>query len=207
MKFYLNQISKQIFLVKNLNKELFKEDFDNEQLEIFLKNKISFDTKTKTGLIGSIYKRELKSQEKLLFFNNYNLNFLDALISAKYIINNKIFHSKSYSRRGNCNSYSISYVEKNIKKYAEIEYFIELNNKCYAYITKFNLKANPEKFLPPSTGFFYEIVKKHIFNYYKIIEISNSTDIIECDLIKNRCIVVNNKEFFITELEYEFEHD
>ena len=49
---------------------------------------------------------------------------------------NKMFHSKKYSRRGNSNSYSISYLLDNEINYGDIEYFLEINNNFYAFITK-----------------------------------------------------------------------
>ena len=47
-----------------------------------------------------------------------------------------MFHSKKYSRRGNSNSYSISYLLDNEINYGGIEYFLEINNNFYAFITK-----------------------------------------------------------------------
>ena len=61
----------------------------------------------------------------------FNLNESEALISDRLFLNNKTFHSKIYSRRGECNSYSVSFEENTVLKYAEIEYFLEINGSCY----------------------------------------------------------------------------
>ena len=55
--------------------------------------------------------------------------------------------------KGDCNSYSVSFLENNIIKYAEIEYFLEINNKCYAFV-KLHTQKDSLKALPGSSGFF-----------------------------------------------------
>jgi hypothetical protein len=52
------------------------------------------------------------------------------------------------------------------------------------------------------------MVKKYFFHFFKAIKYSNNNDIIECESILNRCIIIENKkDIFLTELKYEFEHD
>ena len=52
------------------------------------------------------------------------------------------------------------------------------------------------------------MAKKYFSYFFKAIRYSNNIDIIECESILNRCIIIENKDdIFLTELKYEFEHD
>ena len=62
--------------------------------------------------------------------------------------------------------------------------------------------------MPQSSGIFYNFVKKYFDKYYKLIQYTQIKHIINVDCIQNKCILIDNKKnFFLTELEYEFEHD
>jgi hypothetical protein len=86
-------------------------------------------------------------------------------------------------------------------------YFLEINGSCYAYINLLTQKDSL-KTLPVSSGFFYNIVCKYFSYFFKVIENSNEFDLIECEKINSRFILINNtQDIFLTELHYEFEHD
>jgi hypothetical protein len=138
--------------------------------------------------------------------DNFNLKCHEAVISDRIFLNNKTFHSLSYSRRGETNSYSISYKTNDEIKYADIEYFLEINNKFYALINIHNVITN--SVLPESTGYFYDIVRKYFSNFFKVIQFSSDYEVIDCECILNKCIIINStNDIFLTELKYEFEHD
>ena len=57
---------------------------------------------------------------------------------------------------------------------------------------------------------FYDFVLKQLKNYYKLIQKSQFIiyDIIDCKSIQKKCIIIESeKNEFITEMSYEFEHD
>ena len=203
---FINQITNHIFLFKSLPNLLKKTPSENNNLNAFISKKFNVNINDKNNsLIGGLL-RNLNNEESYLLKFNFNINNKDALISERFQMNNKILHSKSYKRRGNSNSYSISYLLDNELKYADIEYFLEIDNKYYAFITRQTLINN--YILPESTGFFYDMAKKYFSYFFKAIRYSNNIDIIECESILNRCIIIENKDdIFLTELKYEFEHD
>jgi hypothetical protein len=203
---FINQITNHIFLFKSLPNLLKKTPSENNNLNAFISKKFNVNINDKNNsLIGGLL-RNLNNEESYLLKFNFNINNKDALISERFQMNNKILHSKSYKRKGNSNSYSISYLLDNELKYADIEYFLEIDNKYYAFITRHTLINN--YILPESTGFFYDMAKKYFSYFFKAIRYSNNIDIIECESILNRCIIIENKDdIFLTELKYEFEHD
>ena len=92
-------------------------------------------------------------------------------------------------------------------KYADIEYYLEINNKYFAFINLHN-KKDSLSILPESSGYFYNIVRSYFSEFYKVIEFTNEFNLIEAGSIINKCIIINNNEYiFLTELSYEFEHD
>lgn len=206
-KGYINQISSQIFLYKDIKLKFEEITIRDPNLAHFLSNKLSLNNNKETTIFGTIQNILVDNRERKIFLEKFNLDVNYVLKSDRLYIKNKLYHSKSYSRKGKSNSYSISYEINNIKYYADIEYFLEINNKIYAFIKKHNIISNLDV-LPISTGFFYETVKKYIFNYFKIIEYTENFDIIEISSIHNRCVIVDNKKnLFVSEITYEFEHD
>jgi len=102
-----------------------------------------------------------------------------------------------------------SVTKKITKKYGIIEHFIEHNENFYAFIKK--LKIKEELSLPVSSGIFNEFVQGELMKkYYRLLV--KSTDfffyLIHCKSIEKRCMIVSNeKNDFITEIAYEYEHD
>lgn len=160
-----------------------------------------------TRLVGRAERKSLNEIEKLLLNTIVSLKTNYAIMSERAYCNKRLFHSKSYNRKGNSNSYTISYLDDLKKSYGDIEYFLQIGNKILAVVTKHEILEN-NNFLPDSCGFFFEIVSKYIFNYFQLIKFTNSLNIINVNSIKNRCIIIETEDkTFITELEYEFEHD
>jgi len=125
-KGFLNQITKQLFLFKNLRDNIHAESFLNDELRQFILKKLDNIENNRSELIGTANKRNLNLREKDLLYKNFNLDYNCAVISDRAKIEGKIFHSKLYSRKGACNSYSVSYIKNNRISYCDIEYFIEL---------------------------------------------------------------------------------
>jgi hypothetical protein len=208
-KGFIDQISKQIFLFKNLQGTFNDTNFNNNVLYEFIERKMHLKrNELETRLYGKLEKIKTNKLEEELLSKIYNLRCKIAVKSDRAFSKKRLFHSKSYNRKGNCNSYSVSYSEDENVFYGDIEYFLETSNKIFAFLNKHNLKKNPDTILPPSTGFFYNIVKNNIFNYYKVIEFSKDVHLINIECIRNRCIIIKIEEIIlITELEYEFEHN
>lgn len=176
-------------------------------LSDFLNKKLLTKKYSGTNMIGKLKRKDMPEEIAKLIFDKLELKVNNILTSDRFILNNRIFHSKSYLQKGNCNSYTVSYKQNNTIKYGDIEYFVEINNQYYAIIRKHSLKVNVFDLLPESSGYFFEMAKKYFSKYFKIIEYSNQIDLIDCFCIKDRCIIIQNKELYLTELEYEFEHD
>jgi len=205
-KGFVNQISNQIFIYKQLPTLITQHKFNNNFLGEFVCKKMNVITSKKQGLIGTIKKKNFSCEIKNILEDNFNLKCHEAVISDRIFLNNKTFHSLSYSRRGETNSYSISYKTNDEIKYADIEYFLEINNKFYALINIHNVITN--SVLPESTGYFYDIVRKYFSNFFKVIQFSSDYEVIDCECILNKCIIINStNDIFLTELKYEFEHD
>lgn len=206
-KGYINQLTKQLFICKDLINRINENKFENEEILNFV-NKIYKVDKNKriNHIIGSVQKRKINQNENQLL-KIYD-NSKDVLIGDKVIINSRIFHSKRYKRKGEYDSYSISYSKDSIINYGQIEYFIEVNNRLYAYVSLYEIDNNYEQFLPQSSGVFFSFVNQYFKHYFKIIKTSCLADIIDCSTILNRCIIIKNEDImFITEIVNDFEHD
>jgi hypothetical protein len=208
---YLNQLSKQIFLSKEIGNKITNEYFQNDILlarinQIFNKShKIRID-----HLLGSIQKRKPNEKEKKIFNDKYNLNLSskEVLIGERLVIKKRLFYSKLYKKKGQYDSFSVCYNEGDNLLYGQIEYFIEIESKFYAYINLIQIKDNLEEILPKSHGIFYTFVKKFFISFFQPIDFTKSFDLIDCSSIENRCIIINNQDLmFITRLLYEYEHD
>lgn len=213
---YIDQISRQIFLFKHISSSLKKENFENDSIKEFLGARFqSFEHNSnkinKYALIGTLEKRQMNCLEKNLLSSYSAINFNSVLICDRIKLKSRIFHSISYSRKGNCDSYTISYTNENLIKYGQINYFLEYNGHLYAAIQVLKIKDCIRHILPSSTGYIYETIKDYLFEkYYKIIdhELEKELALINVDCIQNRCLLITSPEFtFITELKYEFEHD
>ena len=209
---YINQIGKQLFLSKDLKDRLNENEFENEELLGFIRNRLEikdYASKEIICLLGTVNKKKLSSNEKIFLENKFQIMDEYGFYGDRLSIKNKVYHSKNYSRKGKSNSYSVSYLEKNKKNYCDIEYFFEIEGKFYAKVTKHEIFDEIKQFLPNSHGYFYDRVINVFQKYFKIIDNSNNFDFINCENILNRCIITNNNNNlkFITELAYEFEHD
>lgn len=207
---FINQLTKQIFLCKELPTKLNENNFSNlELLDLISSISCLKSSDSKSNrLIGTVKKRKLFDFKLKIIKYEFKLDSNEALIGVKLFAKGKTYHSKMYSRKANCNSYTISYLTNNEKCYGEIDYILEINSDIYACINKFSLELNLRDFSPKSYGFFYDIVNNNIDRYFKLVMFSNEIEIIKIDCILNKCIVINNNgHLILSELVYEFEHD
>ena len=152
---FLNQISKQIFLFKDLAINIEQTNFMNKNLNELIKKKSCFNGFNQSHINNNFCLKLLSTFEKNILKDKFEILSDKAFIGEKIFINNKIFHSKSYSRKGKTNSFSISFSEKSkTKQFAEILHFLKINETLYAFIQKFETFTNLNEILPNSTGFF-----------------------------------------------------
>ena len=113
----------------------------------------------------------MNNLEKRLISNQTDLIYDNLLVSDKIKLDNRIFHSKKYSRKGNCDSYSISFNYNSLIKYGQIDYFFEYNNEVYAVIQVFKIKPSISDILPGSSGDIYNLIKENnlLDKYFKLV--------------------------------------
>lgn len=115
-------------------------------------------------------------------------------------INNKIFHSLLYSRKGKTNSYTICY---NQNKYANILYFFIFEGKIFAFIENLEVETNIRSIFDSVEKRFIKYVNiKKFEKFYKIIRAwSYNQDIICVKDITCKSILVRTKEhIYVTNL-------
>jgi len=207
---FINQISSQLFLYKNMRTKFSEIIFRNEKLKDHLEKHLNlYKNENDTRLTGTIERRNFNENDKLLFDSLFRIEMENILMSDRAYCNKILFHSYSYKRKGNCNSYTISYIENDLMFYGDIQYFFKHNNAIYALILNHEVADISTYKMLPSSSFFYNVTTNHLKRYYKLIKKYNSFKyIINVDIIKSKCMVIDNKiERFITELELEYEHD
>ena len=206
---YLNQIDQQIFSSKCIQKEIKSEKFKSSVLYQFNSKHFHLGETSYSELLGTRISRNLTQLEITLFRANFKLNLESAVTGDRAKFQGRIFHSIKYSRKGNLNSYTVSYIKNGKKKFGKIEYFIEKNENFYAFIKK--LKIKEDLALPKSSGVFDEFIHGDLMkSYYKLLVKTSDFffDFINCKSIEKRCLIVSNeKNDFITEISYEYEHD
>lgn len=181
-------------------------EFKNEDLKYFRENTIN-KSKIETGILNPFTKTLSLEVQEILHIR-FSMNVTNVISGSRYTKNNFLLHSKSYSKKKASNSYTISFSDNNETKFGEILEFFEINKKIYAHVNIFKIcKSN----LPLSNSYFYNIIKnKGLFDrYYTRINTSDiKTDIILCENIRHKCIVVKSTYGeYCTEVKYEFEHD
>jgi hypothetical protein len=161
-------------------------------------------------LIGSLEKRRLNESEIILFKEKHEINIQYAVTSKRIYTNNKVYHSSSYKRKGESDSFTISYTNnKKKEKFAQIIEFIQHSKKFYAIAIKIKIIKN-DPIINLKSGFFNNILKSNnLFSrFFKLIEVTDEKCLIDCTSFRNRCIIVNNNEqLYLTKINCDFEHD
>lgn len=156
------------------------------------------------------------AQEFYLVFNKVFGHFPDATLKcySRYIYGVINYHSLSYSRRQNSNSYSVCVQDKTnplklVICYGEILFFFYVKNepffffkRCINSTHKFSSLVKPIGKVP-NWNFYID-------KYYKIIQHSTSQLIIfPCSFILYKCIFIRLDDRFsiCTPIELETEHD
>ena len=205
----MDQIDEQVWTTKLIHKEVESEFFKNSVLNKFYTKHFKAE-KMYSEIIGQRTRRRLEERERKLFKINFEFDIEEAVFCDRLKFEGKLYHSYNYSRKGKLNSYTVSYLENEKSEFGRLEYFFEVKGKFYAYIKKINISDDLSTTIPKSSGKFYDFVLKQLKNYYKLIQKSQFIiyDIIDCKSIQKKCIIIESeKNEFITEMSYEFEHD
>jgi hypothetical protein len=133
-KGFIIQISSQIFLYKQLPSLINNNNSKNSSLNEFVCKDLNNFHSIEVNFKGTVKRKKFSTEIKKFLQENFCIKSDEANFCDRIFIKNKTFHSKSYSRRGKYNSYSISYEENSMIKYADIEYYLEINNKYFAFI-------------------------------------------------------------------------
>ena len=206
-KGYLNQAINKLTFLKTFQPEY--ENFEFDSLKPFKEKYLTknYYKKDEISLIAPLENKVLTSKVKNLFKDKFDLDVNKVLSSTRFK-NKKLFlHSKNYSRKGKANSYTISFREDNIKKYAFIIEFYKQKNEIFALVDVISMS---DFNLPTSDGYFYDKITNGLFEkFYNFVDTKIlKRDLIKCDNIELKCIIVKNKiSELITEIKYEFEHD
>ena len=200
--------------MKELPSHIIGENYKNRKLFEFASNKFSsFDKREQdTFLVGSVNLKKLSNSEKYLFSNKLGLKCDMASCGYRVSIKNQIFHSLNYKEKGLSNSYTISYICNEEIQYGKIHYFLEFDNTIYCIVSQLKFLKFPKEILPESSGFFYDVVVKNLFKFYKLIDLEieeDFFDIIKCKQIKNRCFIIENekRQNFLCEIPTIYKHD
>lgn len=125
-----------------------------------------------------------------------------------------VYHSLSYTRRCNCDSYSVCVLDgsnriKFISYHGEIIFFFNMNGESFCFIKRY---VNSNNLFSSLLKPIHEVSnwKKYIDKWYQIIQHSTFELVIyPCSSIMSKCIFfrLDNDFTVCTQLEFETEHD
>jgi hypothetical protein len=167
-------------------------------------------TQVNTILMSSQISRMMTDIERQCFGLSFSVN---VLTSQRIQIKNQVFHCERYFRVGKkrCN-YIISFADDKKKKFGKILYFLKYSDKYFAVGLELenvsyalsNIKGNLNDQLK-------KIKESGVFNkfFVKTKVLSDTLVFIPIRNILSLCIVrvINEREYFVSELIYEHEHD
>ena len=191
---YLDQISNTLILrtaITNKKKDEYKKIYSS---------------------LSQLKRRNFTTKESEIMKRKYKINLSQscyAIESTRIRLGSKIFHSRNYNRKINCNSYTISFQSENKVEFGEILYLIEYKNKIFAKLNVYlELKNDtlPEKI----GGYFCDCFEKLFQKFYSLVDIDKCyEDMILVDEIKYKCIMISYMKnlFHITNVVYDYEHD
>ncbi|CAF1130945.1 unnamed protein product, partial [Brachionus calyciflorus] len=207
----INEINNQMFFKKNLNPENFK----SEELYSFSfknSNNNKFDHFDSDQLLPPLKQEILTNDDQILFNDYFETNPVPLIIcSSRLYFEKKVFHSLSYNRKKNSNSYVVCFIENGKEKYGNIDYFFNFQKDKFCFINVFQNQVLAKNLFKNFPNYFSNVVKNHFDTFYavyKLEALNYVRKIIPCKKIKAKCIEVNCEEYkFISKLPFEFEHD
>lgn len=213
----MSQLTRKVIINKNFHADLVDLNFKNKDLDNFVWSKTEFlgykKHKIENELIAPFQKKYLNKNELELFEKKYNINVSNSpvLTSTRCKINNQIYHSIDYRRKGNTNSYSVFFFDNDQEKIGNIHNFVEIDGKIYVFIKEFETLSNIDILLPKSLDIrFSQFINNDSFQkYFKFLDKTRTElNLIETKFVNKRAILIENKHrLFCSKLVYDFEHD
>lgn len=124
-----------------------------------------------------------------------------------------VFHSTDYNR-GSCNSYTVSYVQNDEKRFGVVEHYLvnERSGSVMALVLDYKILGTlKDLLLPPDDSLMKELYDQNLYgNYHHSIDKSTHESYIHVTSFVSRCIIVTDstqKRQFICEVDTGFEHN
>ncbi len=218
---FLNQITNKIQIDKGFDLLVQENEYSNKKVKNFISSlRGDFLMEKKTNLMLNSYNDQVSSEELNILKSTFEADFSgsdDFHISSRCIIKEKLFHSLLYKRKGLLDSYSVCFNFNKEERFGQIEKFIRVGGKIYAFIRWFPHSKIRRDF-PVFDFSNYEIINRDIsiddmfdlFSkyYFKFNEQNKFLTIIPINDIICHCLVVHSKKnVYFTKLAYNFEHD
>lgn len=209
-----NQICRKFMTSKAIDRILYANTTSEVEDKLHAYSMRILERKIPTGmseLVAPLNREILPKNFSCLFSMKFckNLSEYTFLTGEKCWIKKKLYHSFNYKKKGNSNSYSISFLNNNIEEFGDIQKFIEFEANFYA-IVKVYKNLDIVNALPSCPLLFQSFVTPaEIENFYKVVNMEVfDFKLINCDNFLYRCLVIDNgKNTFFSRLVYEFEHD
>ena len=206
---FLRQISTKFIAIKNISYIGVEENFNDKNIFVFYEKNIK---KTKNFNINKLLlpflNESLSLEEFSLFKKKFSVKKNYFITATRCSLNNIVYHSVSYSRKGTTDSYTICFMnDEKLESYGTIEKFFLFDNEIYACVKLF-IEQNNARLLPDSN-----FLKKHVLsqfnNYFKILyKQSFRFDIINVENIVSKCILIKNNDIHvITKIPSVYKHD
>ena len=114
------------------------DNFTNQELFNFTHSVVKMNKTIKDQLVPPISKDRLSHEKSLVFKEYFGLSSSSNVLTAnRCVINNKMYHSINYTRKGRTNSYTVSFSYRGSKQFGDIEHFLEVNGELYALLKVF----------------------------------------------------------------------
>jgi len=202
---FIGQISRKIILEKGFKYKLEEGTFKNDNLKILvskLRNEIS-EVNDKNRMCKP-FRHFLNKSELELFKSLFKKDYKDAFfeISSKCFIEDSLFHSLLYSRKGEVDSYSICFKFRNKEHFGKITKFILVNKKIHAFVNKYEMDREFHEKLPDLPSQYglkkdsnFRILNELFASYYHCFDENKYIlKLVPIEDIICKCLVVYSKE-------------
>lgn len=187
----------------------------NEEVKHILKDLIDLvqPNKNETYILPPFVQRRLNDFESFQFDLEANSYTNPIIIGSRLNKDYNIYLSKTYNRTGasrrNC---SIKYLDNDEVKFANVNYYLQVEEMIYACIEEFDIISN--NFMFNYRGYLNSNLKELkdlgcFENIYYLVKEKGDLSLINSFQIKTKCIMIQNDEdtFYISEFINENEHD
>ena len=196
---------RKVIINKCLINYVTTENFDNKDLLHYCKklsNTFGSNNLDEELLPNFLTKNFSKEEQKILFCKfRVRVDASNTRVEASRArINNIIYHSKNYIKKGKTNSYTVCY---NINKYGNILYFFIFDKKMYAVIEKIEILADLKNIFDGIEDKFKLYVNEQNFKkFYQLTSclIELNEIILVNQIICKTIVISNNQNSFITNL-------